>query len=108
LNRSGSANDSLTTFGDPVLGAFVGRSAGNFHWQIVETVNVPIGDYQSDALADIALHRWVGDTSVTATWLDPAIGVDVSGAAGITFNGNNPSTDYRTGTEFHAEATISK
>jgi hypothetical protein len=69
---------------------------------------VPIGDYQSDALTNVALHRWVGDTSISATWLDPAVGIDVSGAAGVAFNGNNPSTDYRTGTEFHVEGTVSK
>jgi hypothetical protein len=108
FSRSGSASDSTTTFGDPILGAFVGWSSGNFHWQIAESVNVPIGDYQSDALTNVALHRWVGDTSVSATWLDPAIGIDVSGATGITFNGNNPSTDYRTGTEFHVEGAVSK
>lgn len=38
-----------------------------------------------------------------ATWLDPAIGWDISGAVGVTFNAENPATDYRTGNEFHFE-----
>jgi hypothetical protein len=42
-----------------------------FYWQAVESVNIPIGDYADGALDNIALHRWVGDTSVTSTWLDP-------------------------------------
>jgi len=108
FNRGAATSDSIATLGDPILGAFIGWKSGNFYWQVVETVNVPIGDYQSDSLVNVALHRWVGDSSVTATWLDPAIGLDVSGAVGITFNGENPATDYRTGAEFHIEGTISK
>jgi hypothetical protein len=37
------------------------------------------------------------------TWLDPNLGLEVSTAAGFTFNGENPDTDYQTGTEFHVE-----
>src|SRR5262249_15715889 len=35
--------------------------------------------------------------------LDQVTGHELSGAVGMTFNGTNPVTDYRTGTEFHAE-----
>ncbi len=38
------------------------------------------------------------------TWLDQARGVELSAAAGFTFNAENPDTDYKTGTEFHFEA----
>jgi hypothetical protein len=40
--------------------------------------------------------------------LEAAIGVDVTGAVGITFNGENPATQYRTGTEFHLEGSVTK
>jgi hypothetical protein len=103
-----SVGDTTTTFGDPVFGALIGWNAGNFHWQIAESVNVPIGDYRDGALANVSLNRWVGDTTLAATWLDPAIGVDVTGAVGITFNGENPATEYRTGTEFHLEGSVTK
>jgi hypothetical protein len=42
------------------------------------------------------------------TWLDPASGIDLSTAAGFTFNQPNTATDYRTGTEFHLEWAASK
>ena len=37
------------------------------------------------------------------TYLDAKRGHEVSVTAGFTFNGENPDTDYRTGTEFHVE-----
>jgi hypothetical protein len=108
LSHGVSASDNVTTIGDPIVGAFIGWASGNYHWQVVETVNVPIGDYTDGALANLALHRWIGDTTGTLTWLDPAVGLDVSGAAGITFNGENPATNYVSGTEFHLEGSVMK
>ena len=69
---------------------------------------MPIGDYIDGALANVALHRWVGDTTGSATWLDPKVGLDVSGAVGITFNGENYATQYVSGTEFHLEGAVLK
>lgn len=43
------------------------------------------------------------DIFAAGTWLDPTIGWDLSGIVGITFNAENPATDYRTGNEFHFE-----
>jgi hypothetical protein len=108
VHRGASVSETTTAFGDPVFGALIGWNDGNFHWQMAESINVPIGDYHEGALGNIALHRWVADTTVAATWLDPAVGVDVTGAVGITFNGENPATDYRTGTEVHLEGSVTK
>ena len=103
-----SLDDDIFTFGDPVLGTFVGWHANNFHWQTGVTVNVPIGDYREGSLANISFNRWAADVYGAATWFDPEIGLDLSSALGITFNGENPKTDYRTGTEFHWEWAITQ
>ncbi|KAA3503965.1 transporter [Rhizobium rhizogenes] len=100
---SGSVSDPVFTVGDPVLGGLLGWEAGNFHWQTSLLVNVPIGDYQEGQISNIAFHHWGADVSVGATWLDPAIGLDLSAVVGMTFNAENPATDYRTGNEFHFE-----
>lgn len=107
LGTIGARNlqDSVTTVGDPLLSALIGWHSGNFHWNTGVTVNVPIGHYRSGALANMAFHRWAVDVSAAVTWLDPKIGLDLSAAAGFTFNGRNPATDYVTGTEFHLEAS---
>jgi hypothetical protein len=101
-----AVSDGIFTVGDPFITTFVGWHAGNFHWQLGVGVNTPVGDYQKGEIANIAFNRWAADLFGTATWLDPTIGLDVSGAMGFTFNGENPTTNYQTGTEFHLEGAI--
>lgn len=100
---TGSISDNVFTLGDPVAGAMLGWQADNFHWQLSTLVNVPIGDYQKGEISNIAFHHWGADITGAVTWLDPTVGFELSGAAGLTFNAENPSTDYRTGNEFHFE-----
>ncbi|WP_244644266.1 SphA family protein [Azorhizobium oxalatiphilum] len=100
--------DDAWIVGDPVLSAVLGWHAGNFHWNVTGLLNVPVGNYRNDALANLAFHRWAGDVSLALTWFDPKIGWDLSGAVGLTFNGTNEATDYTTGTEFHAEWALTK
>ncbi|MEW9838498.1 SphA family protein [Mesorhizobium marinum] len=103
-----AVDDDVFTIGDPVLGAQIGWHSGNFHWNVGALVNVPVGDYQQGEIANVAFNRWGADLSAALTWLDPDTGIDLSGAIGFTFNGENPDTDYTTGTEFHAEWALSK
>ncbi|TIL60552.1 MAG: transporter [Mesorhizobium sp.] len=100
---TGSISDAIFTVGDPVLGGMLGWQNGSFHWQTGVLVNVPIGDYQDGEISNIAFNHWGADVSAAVTWLDPAIGLDLSAVVGMTFNAENPATDYRTGNEFHFE-----
>jgi len=105
---SGFTSDSAATFGDPVFGQSLTWDIDKFHVTLGNLVNVPIGNYRDSALANIAFHRWADDVSVAATWFDEQSGYEVSGIAGVTFNGENPVSHYRTGTEFHLEGSLSK
>ncbi len=98
--------DEETRFGDPVPGFNLGWHEGNWHWTVGSLVNVPIGFWERGNLANIGFGRWAVDVNGAFTWLDPAIGLEVSSAAGFTFNGENPETDYKTGTEFHYEFAV--
>ena len=106
--RSFSINDDTFNFGDPVLMAFLGWNRGNWHWKVTGLLNVPIGGYDADDVANIGFNRWAFDASGAVTWLDPTVGLEVSAVGGFTFNGENPDTDYKTGTEFHVEYAIMK
>lgn len=105
---SRSVGDDTFTVGDPVISAMTGWNSGNFYWQTGVMVNVPIGDYQKGELANIAFHHWGADVYAAGTYFDPATGLDISAAVGITFNAENAATDYRTGNEFHFEWAVSK
>lgn len=104
----GSAKDRAWIFADPVGSAVLGWHSGNFHWNVMGLLNFPVGHYREDQIANLAFHRWAGDLSAALTWMDPKIGIDLSGTAGVTFNGKNQFTDYTTGTEFHVEWAASK
>jgi hypothetical protein len=102
------ASDRLFTVGDPLVSALLGGEQGNFHWQLGWLVNIPVGNYEPNRIANITFHRWAADFAYAATWLNPNVGMELSGNVGITLNGTNPDTDYHTGHEFHLEGAIAK
>jgi hypothetical protein len=101
-------HDSASTYGDPAVTAFLGWHAGNFHWTAGVTGFFPVGDFQQGALANVANHRGAADFNGALTWLDPAIGLDVSLAGGFTTSLENTATRYRTGNELHVEGAITQ
>ncbi|OYR15020.1 SphA family protein [Brucella thiophenivorans] len=105
---SRSRQEDRFSFGDPVISGMIGWNSGNWYWQTGIMVNVPIGDYKDGSLSNISFNRWATDLNAAVTWLDPTTGLDVSVASGFTFNGENPATDYKTGTEFHVEWAVSQ
>jgi hypothetical protein len=101
-------SDTTFVVADPIGTASLGWKSGNWRYQFGALVNFPIGQYTEGGLANLAFHRWAGDTSAAVTWHDDASGWDVSAKAGVTFNGTNNSTHYTTGTEFHLEGAVEK
>jgi hypothetical protein len=95
--------DDGTHVGDPVLGASLGWHEGNWHWSIGTLINVPVGYWEKGDVTNIGFNRWAADLTGAVTYLDMKTGVELSAAAGFTFNGENDETDYKTGTEFHLE-----
>lgn len=100
--------DSEFLLGDPVVSSFVGWHHGNFHWQVGASVNIPSGTYREGQLSNLSFNRWIGDVFAAATWLDPRIGLDISGAAGIEINGKNNDTDYKSGNAVHVDLAVSQ
>jgi hypothetical protein len=100
--------DSAFVVADPAVTAELGWQHGDFHYAVTSLVNVPIGEYRNGQLANIAFHRWADDLSAAVTWHDDKSGWDVSAKTGFTFNGENPDTDYVTGTEWHFEYAVEK
>lgn len=100
--------DSDFNPGDPVLTGILGWHSGNWHWKLAAAVSIPAGGYQDGQLSNVALNRYVGDVTGAVTYLDPALGLDLSVAAGFTVNGENPATRYDTGEEFHLDVGLTK
>jgi hypothetical protein len=100
--------DQDFNFGDPVVSSFIGWHSGNFHWQAGVSVSIPAGGYEPGELSNVALNRPIGDIYGALTWLDPALGLDVSGTVGFEINGENDDTDYDSGNAIHGDIAISK
>ena len=99
----GSENDKATAIGDPLLTAILGWSEGNLHTTLNMLLNIPIGDYNEGELTNAGFNRWAFDATVVLTYLNPETGFELTVAPGVTFNGKNRDTDYRSGNEFHLE-----
>jgi hypothetical protein len=103
-----SRRDSQIIAGDPVVTAALGWKAGNTHIQASTLVNIPVGHYRENQLANLAFHRWIIDGSLAVTWKDETSGWDLSAKGGVSFNGKNDFTDYDSGNELHLEAAVEK
>ena len=93
--------------GDPIVSASLGWHSGSWHWKLAGVLSIPAGGYEPGQLSNVALNRYIGDISSGATYLDPAVGIDLSAVAGFTINGTNPVTRYTTGNEFHVDVSAS-
>jgi hypothetical protein len=100
--------DKDVNFGDPVVGGMIGWHSGNWHWKVGAATSIPAGAYEPGELSNVAFNRWIGDFYAGLTYLDPALGIDLSASGGFTINGENPATNYRTGTELHFDVSAMK
>lgn len=103
---SAGLQDSDTAFGDPILGASLGWHMGPLHFSINGLYNAPLGFWKVGNASNIGFNRSALDVTPAVTWLDPKIGLELSAAAGFTYNFENPDTKYKTGNEFHLEWAV--
>jgi hypothetical protein len=100
-------DDSVTGFGDPVLGGSLGwkkRTGDRFRaWSTYASVFIPVGDYEVGRIANLGKNRWAADVGGAFTMANFKRGRELSSVLGFTFNGDNEDTDYSTGTEMHLE-----
>lgn len=85
-------------------------NTGAWSFRFTETIVAPTGAYSTsdDDLVNLGRNHWSFDTIGSATWFNPESGTEFSVAAGIMVNTENPDTDYRSGTEFHADYVVNQ
>lgn len=100
--------DSEIVVGDPIATASLGWKMDKVHVAVSGMLNIPVGTYREDQIANLSFHRWAGDISAAVSWHDEEAGWDVSGKTGVTFNGRNDYTDYNSGNDLHFELGVEK
>ncbi|MGE5181796.1 MAG: transporter [Acidobacteriota bacterium] len=66
-------------------------------------IGIPTGAYDVNRLANISTHHWSIDAGGGYTYFDPSKRREFSVVAGLTYNFENPATDYRNGVDGHVE-----
>ena len=78
---------------------------GQFSLKFAEVVVAPTGGYDVNKAVNLGRNYWSFDTTGAVTWFSKDGSVELSLAPGLMINTENPDTNYRTGAEFHADAT---
>lgn len=112
---AGTLSDAKVGMADPTVTPMLGWDSGSWHWNVSMPVYVPIGYYDTASIklgrppdvsvVSLGKNKWAFDPTFAWTWLDPKIGFEFSGAAGITLSTINAATDYQTAPEVHVELT---
>ena len=104
---TGERTQDGTAFGDPAVGGGIGWGSGPWFASANLLVNIPAGPYDEGSATNISFHRWAADLTGAFTYLWPQAWQG-NLAVGMTWNGENPATDYTTGDELHLEAALAK
>ncbi|MBC6982145.1 transporter [Caulobacter sp. 17J80-11] len=105
---TGRRDDSVWGFGDLYPLASVTWNKGVNNWMAYLTGDLPVGAYDPDRLANIGLGHAAVDGGGAYTYLDPKSGREFSATAGLTYNFENPQTDYKSGVDFHLDWAASQ
>lgn len=94
--------------GDITPRAQVGWAGDNFFNTLYVQGTLPTGKYEPGFFPSIGLNRPAVDAGWAFTMIEPDSKVQFNGIAGLTYNFENPDTDYTSGAEFHFEWALAK
>lgn len=101
----GDSDRSQTISGGPDLNPFASLSwaKGTNNLMTYLSLNVPVGSYNPDRIANLGIGHAAIDWGAAYTYLDPDSGWEFSALAGLTYNWENPYTDYQNGIDSHLD-----
>lgn len=100
--------DEASGFGDlyPMTQLF--WSKGVHNWMTYLTGNIPVGAYNPDRLSNLGLGHAALDAGGAYTYLNARTGWEFSATAGLTYNFENPDTEYTSGIDSHLDVGVSR
>lgn len=81
---------------------------GNDNWMVYLTGDIPVGAYDAKRLSNIGIGHGAIDAGAGYTYLDQKTGHEFSAVAGLTYNLENPQTNYRNGIDSHLDWAASR
>lgn len=102
--------DSETGLGDIILMPLMFNYAANedLNFNLRLSAYAPTGDYEVGRLANTGKNFWSIEPTVGLMYLGQHNGIEATLFGGLTVNGENPDTDYRSGNQFHLDGTLAQ
>ncbi|NLI80336.1 MAG: transporter [Deltaproteobacteria bacterium] len=107
--RSFTRRDRAEGLGDMMLVPFwLAWNKGEFKWDVRLGIYAPTGAYDKEDLANVGLNYWTFEPTVSFSYLNTKIGLEVTAFAGMDFNTKNTDIDYRSGDVVHFDLTVAE
>ncbi|MBY8977976.1 transporter [Rhodobacteraceae bacterium NNCM2] len=107
-NANFSRQDAVTGFGDIFPTAQLFWNNGSHNWMAYVTGDIPVGSYDPDRLSNIGIGHAAVDAGGAYTYLNTKTGWEFSATVGLTYNFENPDTDYTNGIDSHLDIGMSR
>jgi hypothetical protein len=114
---TGSVRDTKDGFADIAGTAVLGWHDGNLHYSAALTVFAPTAPYalatvnlgpppSTDNLLNFSKNRFAFVPAVSATYLDPKVGLEVSGSLSVEASMRNQATDWQSAPLLNVETAV--
>lgn len=108
ISRTGSIDSSVGGFGDLAPSASLRWNDGVNNFMLYGTGDIPVGAYDPNRLANLGIGHGAIDGGFGYTYLNPQNGWEASVVTGLTYNFENPDTNYQSGVDWHTDWGVSK
>jgi hypothetical protein len=105
---SGKRTDDTFGFGDLYPLATLKWNMGVNNFMVYAMGDIPVGEYDPTSLANIGIGHGAIDGGGAYTYFDPTKGHEFSAALGLTYNFENPDTNYQNGIDIHLDWAASQ
>jgi hypothetical protein len=103
IRREGSISDASWGFSDLYPLASLRWNNGAHNVMTYVMGGIPVGTYDHTRLANVGIGHAAIDAGAGYTYLDPDAGNEFSFVTGLTYNLENPHTNYRNGIDWHLD-----
>jgi hypothetical protein len=105
---SGSIEDERWGYSDLYPQFSLRWNSGVHNVMIYGMGDIPVGTYDHTRLSNFGIGHGAADAGMGYTYFDPQAGNEFSVVSGLTYNFENPHTDYQNGIDWHADWGASK
>jgi hypothetical protein len=111
LGNTFTKRDSTDGIGDilvyPFMLGWTGLD-GQLKYDARFGIYAPTGDYDKGELANVGKNYWTFEPAASLSFMSSKIGLELSAFAGMDFNTENHTTNYRSGNQFHLDVTAAQ